>query len=701
MKLFRKTLLFFVGVIAFQSALTILLITNVIRRINLADARRELAGESAVLYDGFNSWKRRIWKSLIETAAGAPVRQDPDDRTRSLKELLLASKVDAILLLEAEDAGGRVSALVQTSPGALVLSDLQELANEKAHPYIELRVIRGTLCLVGVAALQAPEGRPPADLFLIKRVDAEFCAQLTLNRQSRVAFLQGTRLLAGSLPPGGSPSLFDPRAMQSAYQEMIDRRMGRESFNAAFQRLGRLDHRQEGEQLFLGTFLSNEPYEARLLLLDRTILAVSLAGALLTIVLSLFLSRNITHPIADLLGGMARIRDGAWDTRVRARGGQEINRLFLAFNEMARELHGHIRQIVLLKEYNEKIINSIRAGIAIVNQDLVVEKANSSFLESFGLDGARVVGAPLAALEIDLVDASLTEQILSILRGERSSCSEIKRTRGGRVYEIRLYPLSSAGGEPGEASGCVLMADDISAKTELEEKIFQAEKLSTISMLSAGMAHEINNPLGSILTNVQNLIDEEENPGKQVALKWIEQETRRIARIVQELLNFASADGGHAPGSDVNRVVREVIGLVSHPLAREGRVRIGTRLASGLPPSVVSPDELKQVVINLLKNSLQAIRGPGRILVSTRPESGGGRILLSVADSGDGIPKEVLPRIFDPFFTTKADGEGTGLGLSVVYGIVTKYSGAIDVRSREGRGTRVCLRLPCLRGGAA
>jgi signal transduction histidine kinase len=142
-----------------------------------------------------------------------------------------------------------------------------------------------------------------------------------------------------------------------------------------------------------------------------------------------------------------------------------------------------------------------------------------------------------------------------------------------------------------------------------------------------------------------------------------------------------------------------VVGLMSHSIAREGRIRIDTRLASGLPPSVVSNDELKQVVINLVKNSVQAIDGEGRILLSTRRSAATGRISLSIADTGSGIPKEVIPRIFDPFFTTKANGAGTGLGLSVVYGIVTKYNGAIDVKSRQGLGARFMLSLPCLAAG--
>ena len=245
----------------------------------------------------------------------------------------------------------------------------------------------------------------------------------------------------------------------------------------------------------------------------------------------------------------------------------------------------------------------------------------------------------------------------------------------------------------------MFVAEDISAKTELEQRMFQAEKLSSMSMLSAGMAHEINNPLGSILTNVQNLIDEEDNAAREVSLKWIEQETRRIARLVQELLNFASGDAEPGQGSDVNAVIREVIRWSAIPWQRRRPDPIDTRLAEGLSACALSADEIKQVVINLITNAVQAIEGPGRVLVSTRPCHGGGRISLAVADNGTGISKDMVSRIFDPFFTTKANGVGTGLGLSVVYGIVTKHAGTIGVRTRMGGGTRVTLGLPFL-GGA-
>ncbi len=394
MKLFRKTLLFFIGVIVFQSALTILLITNVTRRANLDDARRELEEEASVLYDGFNSWKRQIWKSLIDIAndPGLP-RPGTEERERSLKELLLVTKVDALALKSANGSCFGHGADIAGHPRHVRSAVSRKRQGSSLHR-ARLRARH--------ALSRRRDGPPRAGRRPHRCVPSQthrlgvLCPAHARAGGPSSPFCKNKVLLSASLSPDMAPAFFDPKAMQSAYGELYDRRMGREIYNAAFQRLGRLDHEQEGDELFLGTFISNEPYNARLLVLDRTILLVSLAGALLTLVLSLFLSRNITHPIADLLAGMERIRTGAWDTQVRSRGGYEIGRLFRSFNEMARELAQNraaiqqaLHETLLLKEYNEKIVNSIRAGIAIVNRDLVVEKVNSAFLESFQLVGAR------------------------------------------------------------------------------------------------------------------------------------------------------------------------------------------------------------------------------------------------------------------------------------------------------------------------
>ena len=254
-------------------------------------------------------------------------------------------------------------------------------------------------------------------MFLLKRIDSDFCSQLTLNRRSLVAFLLGKEILSGSISSDMTGPFFDPVQLATSYQESYGQRVGLGRFNVAVQRMGRLGQSEHGDELFFATFLSSDPYDQRILLVSRALLLVTVAAALLTILLSLFLSRNITHPIADLLRGMERITTGAWDTRVPESGGYEISRLFHGFNEMARELeqnraamHDSMRETLLLKEYNETIVNSIRAGIAIVNCDLVVEKANSSFLESFGLEARKVIGAPLTWLDIDIGFAIVAEE---------------------------------------------------------------------------------------------------------------------------------------------------------------------------------------------------------------------------------------------------------------------------------------------------
>lgn len=702
MKLFVKTLLFFIGVIAFQAALTILFLTAVTERTNLEEARQELGYEASILYDSFNSWKRQIWMSLIAIQNDERLAQflassrgylPEEDVSASLKEFLVVSKIDHLLLATPD---GSLRGTLPATYATFSTADLKNLRNEKTHPYIELRYIQSTPHIVGITSINLGGGNL-IHVFLLKRIDQDFFKQLILNRKSQVALFHDGRYVGGSFseaPPGAA---LESASVQVSYLERYNEKIGSGRFNIAYQIIGSLDT----ERLYLATFLSNDPYNRKIVQVSRAVLLVSLAGALFTLLLSLFFSRNITRPIAELLRGMEQVKSGAYYTRVGSPGGYEISRLFKGFNTMAGELHQnqvamkeHIRETTLLKEYNEKIINSIQAAIAIVDRKLVVETANHFFLNFFGLEGRRVIGKRLLDLGLDIVDRSIADKVEAIFSREQDSYSEVKRSGDNKVYEIKLYPFYSSGEQLREASGCVFMIDDISVKTELEQKIFRAEKLASISMLSAGMAHEINNPLSSMLSNVQNLIADESDPERRISLKWIERETRRIAVIVRQLLNFTATDSLHAPEAEVNAVVEETIGLIHCSLAREKRIKIDTRLAEGLPPAVVNRGELGQVTLNLIKNAVQAIPGEGRILVCTHLN--GGRICLSVADSGDGIPEDVIPRIFDPFFTTKDNGEGTGLGLSVVYGIITKYGGTIDIRSHEGRGTRIAIALPAM-----
>ncbi len=713
MKLSSKTLYFFISVIIFQSSLTIFFITSITKRNNLEDAAKELGNEAALVFESYNSWKRRIWKSLIsiqkddglaDISANYRGISSKSTLTEYLTEMLRVSGVNYFVLKSSSGPEPDITPITITpnNYNIFALSDFRSLENRKPHPYLELKLTGNILTLIGTTRLtMSPDFY--LDVFIIKNIDDDFCRQLTFNRRSRASFFLDDRYLIGAFHEKTLSESYSIMNLDSPYKEIYNIEIEKDIYNIAVQKTEKIIFADGVRNLFLVTILSNYPYLSRLVIIEKTVLYVSVISAILSIILSLFLSRNITRPVKDLLNATSRIKSGKFDTTIKIKSRNEIGELFRGFNEMALKLRqdkttmeSYIHEITILKEYNEKIIHSIQAGIAIINRDLDIEMANRSFFEQFNLDGKNVIGKKVTDLDLDIIDSSILNNIKAVLKKNNESFSKIKRAENKKIYEIKLYPFYSSDEHGAETSGCVFISDDISSKIELEEKIFQAEKLSTISMLSAGVAHEINNPLSSIMTNVQNLIDDERNQDKKASLKWIEQETRRIARIVQELLDFSSSASESNSGSDANKVISEAITLIKYSLKKKKGIEIKTDLEEGIPLTVISQDELKQVIINLIKNSIQAMEDGGSITVRTRPGAEDKKIRITVEDNGTGINEKIIPRIFDPFFTTKRNGEGTGLGLSVVYGIINKYYGTIKVSNKDGKGTVMTLAIPVL-----
>jgi signal transduction histidine kinase len=708
MKLFTKTFIFFISIIIIQSNLTFFIITNIIKKNNLQDAKKELTDEASFLYESFNSWKRSIWINLIalredDRLKEILLRHDSfSSRNRLLsyiKERVLLHGIDCVLIKST------VYPHVELIPydySVFTISDLKDLSNIKSHPYIEMAFLGNVLHMVGTVRILSQQDFT-VDVFIMKQIDQSFCLNLADERRSQVSFFIDNSYLVGAF---GEESLLPPvdtQQMESAYKEFYDSGIGKSGYNISIQKLGNVSPLSEDTSLYLVTSLSNLPYQKRVILVKRIVLYVSILGAFLTAVLSLFLSRNISKPVKNLLHAMYRVKNGNYDTKIRMKSRSEIGELFRGFNEMALKLsqdktqmENYIREIIMLKDYNEKIIHSIRAGIAIINRDLIIEKANSSFLHHFKLDEERAIGKKIHDAHIDIIDRDILQNVESLIRRKKQFYSKIKRSKDRRVYEIKLYPLAGTGELNDESAGCVFTVDDISEKVEFEEKIFQAEKLSSLSVLSAGVAHQINNPLSSIMSNVQNLIEEEEKKDKKVSLKWIEQETRRIARTVNELLNFSSSDTTADTGANVNEVIDQVINILKYSINKEKDISIKTEFENGLPRAVINEDELQHVIINLINNSIQAVEDSGTVTVRTFSIMNNHTINIVVEDDGKGIAEEHIPHIFDPFFTTKHNGEGTGLGLSVVYGIVRKYNGHIKVDSTVGQGTKISLAIPTL-----
>jgi signal transduction histidine kinase len=237
--------------------------------------------------------------------------------------------------------------------------------------------------------------------------------------------------------------------------------------------------------------------------------------------------------------------------------------------------------------------------------------------------------------------------------------------------------------------------DDITQRIRLEEQLIQTEKLTSLGLLAAGVAHEVNTPLAVISNYVQMLAKQlpSGDPRHQLIEKVVKQ-TFRASEIVNNLLNFSRTGALEFTEVNLNSVVEETLSLIAHPL-KTAHVRVTRNLQQELPPVLGSNNKLQQVFLNLFMNARDAMPAGG--MVEVRTASNNGTVEIEITDTGSGIPRENLHRIFDPFFTTKSSGRGTGLGLSVSYGIIKEHSGKVDVRSTPDKGTSFRLEFPAAR----
>ncbi len=378
----------------------------------------------------------------------------------------------------------------------------------------------------------------------------------------------------------------------------------------------------------------------------------------------------------------------------------ENSRLYSSLQDKADEYER-------LKEFSENIVESINVGVLAVGLDDRVESWNSQIERLTGIGRAEAMGQKLEALfPGDLCDnfaeVSGNSGIHNVYRAtlrQRPFGNFIaaKPSRGlelvgppassrESIVNLAIAPLFS---KDHKQIGRLIIFDDVTDRQELERRLVQADKLSSIGLLAAGVAHEVNTPLAVISTYAQMLSKQvSEDEPKAKLLDKIAKQTFRASEIVNSLLNFSRTSPTEFLRIDINRVIRETASLVDHQFQKAG-VAVQLNLAENLPSMRGNSSKLQQVFLNLFLNARDAMSSGGSLEV--RSWAGGGLVHIEVRDSGQGIPAEHLARIYDPFFTTKGAKKGTGLGLSITYGIVQEHKGTIEVDSTLGQGT--CFRL--------
>ena len=349
-----------------------------------------------------------------------------------------------------------------------------------------------------------------------------------------------------------------------------------------------------------------------------------------------------------------------------------------------------------LKDFNENIVESINVGVMALDMEDRVESWNAQMEVMYALPRWQALTQPLRSV----FPPEFVEEFYRVRQnaGINNLYKFRLSTPAGetRTVNVAIAPLVT---RKFQVIGRLVIMDDITERVELESQLSQADKLSSIGLLAAGVAHEVNTPLAVISSYTQMLAKQlQGDTQKSGLLEKITRQTFRASEIVNNLLNFSRTSGTEFANVDINKVITDTLALLEHQF-KVSKITVESELTPNISPIQGNPGRLQQVFLNLFLNAKDAMAGGGKLTVAT---TNGELVSVRVSDTGSGIAPEHIQRIYDPFFTTKTapkDGQtrGTGLGLSVTYGIIQEHAGKIRVESNAGAGTTFALDFPLSR----
>jgi len=349
-----------------------------------------------------------------------------------------------------------------------------------------------------------------------------------------------------------------------------------------------------------------------------------------------------------------------------------------------------------LKDFNENIVESINVGVMALDMEDRIESWNAQMEVMYAMPRWQTLTQPVQTV----FPAEFVEEFYRVRQnsGINNLYKFRLKTPAGetRTVNVAIAPLVT---RKFQVIGRLVIMDDITERVELEGQLSQADKLSSIGLLAAGVAHEVNTPLAVISSYTQMLAKQlQGDPQKSGLLEKITRQTFRASEIVNNLLNFSRTSGTEFADVDVNKIILDTLALLEHQF-KTAKIQVRSELIPAISPIQGNPGRLQQVFLNLFLNAKDAMPGGGTLSVAT---SNGDLVSVRVSDTGSGIAPENVHRIYDPFFTTKTapkegQNRGTGLGLSVTYGIIQEHAGKIRVESHPGSGTTFALDFPLSR----
>ena len=490
-----------------------------------------------------------------------------------------------------------------------------------------------------------------------------FCVGSLLSRPSTTELEAATACCKDALtPPRGVPQAVSPQQFQDQLTFIIGPEMAEHEVRQAL------------------TDLGMEPSEYRQTELRR---------------LRERIERNLSGLVGPMLARMIVDERLQMDSTTRTALAASVRFVENRLEDSRTRLRGLAAELDALRRYHRQVLYDLPLGVCSLGPDLEVISWNQAMTKMSGLRGPNAVGRPLRELPepwagllggcIQARDQHLRK--LTVNMGGGTRVLNLQRAARDDPGRRRSGAAEPSGG------GTVILLEDLTDLHTLEAELTHSERLASIGRLAAGVAHEIGNPVTGIACLAQNMLMDREAGAEQESLNQILEQTRRISDIVQSLVSFSHSGTAvdHSPAPlNLRQCVEEAIQLVR--LSHEGKQLAYVNHCD--PQVTIDGDRqrLTQVFVNLLSNACAASR-PGQS-VRVRSATSSDYVEIEVTDQGVGIPEELLDRVFEPFFTTKQPGEGTGLGLPMVYNIVQEHSGTVFIDSLAGTGTRVTLHLP-------
>jgi len=421
---------------------------------------------------------------------------------------------------------------------------------------------------------------------------------------------------------------------------------------------------------------------------NQFLVANILIEGILGILMAFIAGNYLTGPIRALVKGTEEIGRGNLGYQIKLGPGDDgIHTLTVAFNQMSNNLNKNYNELLKLSTAVEEAPDGIQ--IADVNGHIIY--SNKAIEKIFGISPDEFKGNNFNEIHADQEFAGRV--IMPTIKDTGHWIGEIiVKYKDSRTFPIWLnaYTVKDI---KGETIAMVGIVKDLSTQKEMEKlqkQLLQSDKLATIGTLAAGVAHEINNPLGNISLYAQILLKKTTDKNIKEKLTVIDDEANRAAHIVKDLLDFARNSELKLCQIDINNEISKVLSIMSHQLRD---IKVET-LFEPLPLIAGDCVRIQQVIMNLLKNSIQSITENGEIIIKTKAKQE--QVEISISDNGCGISEENIDKIFDPFFTTKERTDGTGLGLSICYGIIKRHKGSIDVESELEKGTTFKIKLPVI-----